>query len=74
MASYDDGYCNATVGILVDVSRAPRDSDHRMVIIETDEPFVRHVVRRFINNWQDAELLIDRRVCVYESKLIAFPN
>jgi len=45
-----------------------------MVIIETDEPFVRHVVRRFINNWQDAELLIDRRVCVYESMLIAFPN
>ncbi len=75
MAEYNDNYSNAIVGRLVDVARRSYGgSNHRMVVIETDEPFVRVVVRRFVNNAEFAELMIDRRVCVFDAHLIPFPE
>lgn len=75
MATYNDSYCNAIVGRLVDVAnRSWGGSNHRMVVIETDDPFVTVIVRTFVNNHEDAELLIDRMVCVYQATLVAWPD
>jgi hypothetical protein len=74
MAVYDNDYRNALVGILLDVGRVVTSDRRRTVIIETDEPFVRTVVRTVINDSQDAELLIDRHVCVYDGTIIPFPE
>lgn len=76
MGECNDTYCNAVVGRLVDVATRPywQSSDHRMVVIETDEPFVRTIVRRFVNNAEYAELLVDRMVCVYDARIMAWPE
>jgi hypothetical protein len=75
MAHYNDSHRNAVVGTLVDVAqRSWGGSDHRMVVIETDDPFVRVIVRTFVNNHKDAELLIDRKVCVHDATIIPFPG
>lgn len=75
MATYNDSYRNAIVGRLVDVAnRSWGNPNHRMVVIETDDPFVTVIVRTFVNNHEDAELLIDRMVCVYQATIIPFPG
>ena len=76
MAEHNDSYCNAVIGRLVEVASRPYggETSLRMVVIETEEPFVRTVVRRFVRNHQDAELLVDRVVCVYNSFIIHVPQ
>lgn len=76
MATHNDNYNNAVVGRLVEVASRPYggETSLRMVVIETEEPFVRTVVRRFIRNHQDAELLVDRVVCVYGPFIMNVPQ
>lgn len=76
MAEHNDSYCNAVIGRLVEVASRPYggETSLRMVVIETEEPFVRTVVRRFVRNHQDAELLVDRVVCVYGPFIINVPQ
>jgi len=74
MATYNDNYNNAVVGRLVDMANRSWGDNRRMVVIETDDPFATIIVRRFVNNWQDAELLIDRTVCVYNDTIIHIPQ
>lgn len=77
MPDYNDGYCNATVGRLVDVATHQWSSSGdglRMIVVRTEEPFVQTIVRRFVTNWRDAELLIDRMVMVHESSVYQFPG
>lgn len=76
MAEHDDSYCNAVIGRLVDVASRPYagEASLRMVVIETEEPFVRTVVRRFVRNHEDAELMVDRVVCVYGPWIMNVPQ
>lgn len=66
----NDNYKNAVVGKIIEVAdRSWGNPDRRMVAIETDDPFVSIIVREFITNWQDAEVLVDRTVVCYDHKV-----
>jgi hypothetical protein len=44
-----------------------------MIVVETNDPFANIIVRRFVNNWQDAEMLIDRQVIVFGPTVAQLP-
>lgn len=63
----NDNYRNAVVGRITEVAnRSWGNPDSRMVVIETDDPFARIIVRVFVKNWTDAEVLIDREVVCHD--------
>lgn len=63
----NDGYVNAVVGFIVDVANRSWTQDgSRMVTLRCDDPFVTTVVRVFVKNWGDAEVLVDTRAVFHE--------
>jgi hypothetical protein len=72
MSHVDDEYRNAVVGKLVHVDGYKlRHSASRMAVIETDDPFVPLVVRVWVRNWEDAQILVDRTVVFYDGHIHA---
>ena len=65
----NDEYRNAWVGKLVYVADRSWGDNRRLVKLLCED---RIIVRRFVHNWADAEVLIDRKVCVYDDTLYAF--
>jgi hypothetical protein len=71
----NDNYKNAVVGKIIEVAdRSWGNPDKRMVVIETDDPFTRIVVRDFVKNWEDAQMLVDMTVCMYEGMVYRIAN
>lgn len=70
----NDSYTNAVVGRLVEVASRSWGDDRRMVTVKTDDPFVTIVVRQFINNYEDAEILVDRLVVVWNGWIYPLYN
>lgn len=72
MSRICDEYTNAVCGTIVDVAtRSWSDDGSRMVTIKCDDWFDTVIVRAFVRNWEDAEMLVDSRAIVYGHRVYA---
>lgn len=70
----NDDLRNAIVGVLVEVSnRSWGNPDTRLIVIrDEDNPFIETLVRCFVRNFEDAEILVDSTVVVYNHRVYPF--
>lgn len=74
MASVNDSYTNAVIGKLVKVSRQnERHDGYGLAKLECDEWFGKVIVRAWVSNPEDAMMLMDRNVLVYDATLYPSP-
>jgi hypothetical protein len=63
-------YRNAVVGKVIEVSQRPWDStNRRQVAIECCDPFKFTTTLVWVHNYEDAMMMVDRMVCVYDGEL-----
>lgn len=74
MAITNDGYKNATIGRVVKVSKHNyRGDGYGLVTLECDEWFSMVVVRTWVSNPEDADMLMDRTVIVHDATVYPMP-
>lgn len=74
MATVNDNYRNAVVGKVTAVStNYYRQDGYRLVTLLCEEPMANITVRVWVCNPDDAEMLVDRMVVVYDCEVYPMP-